>query len=344
MARCIALDLGTTYTRIYTPEEGVVLRCPSAAAIDSSTHEVVAVGNKAKKMLGRTPDDILAYRPIKGGVVSDFEVTASMLDTYFTQKRLRSTFSRPIVLLATPYRLTEVEQLAVQNAVIEAGAKDVPHVPSIFAAAAGAGLNVRSPRGCMILNIGGGITEAAIISSGGIVNVRAAKMAGERLDFAITNYMKNARGLIIGDATAESLKVNLASMSSAPEDDRGSMIVSGLRTSTGMAVSETVTSAEIREAITSSVESISRIALMALENVPPELAADIYRYGLMVSGGTAMIPGIAEAISRCTHLRVTVARDPLDCVINGLARIMKNPRLWQGGSELEERLRRNRLF
>ncbi len=341
MARCIGLDLGTAYTRICTPEEGVILRRPSAAAIDSQTHEVIAVGAEARRMIGKTSEGILAYRPIKDGVVSDFEVTALMLDSYFTQKKLRSTFYKPVVLLATPYRITEVEKLAAENAVLEAGARDVPQVPAIFAAAVGAGLRVTSPQGCMVLNIGGGITEAAVISSCGIVNALSARMAGERLDVAIVSYMLNRRHLRISDSAAEALKMKIGSAD--PRLDRGSMTVCGLKSDEGLAAALNVSSREICEAITPSIENIARIALLTLEGVQPEISADIHNYGLMLTGGCAVIPGMAAAISRCTGLRVTVAKDPLDCVINGLNRIIRTPSLWGGELNLSGRLL-GRLF
>ena len=172
----VGLDLGTAHTRIWTPEGGVILRSPSAAAIDSESHRIVALGADARRMLGKTPAGILAFRPIKDGVVSDFEVTSLMLEAFFTEKQIRSTFRRPSVVMATPYRITEVEQLAAENAVLEAGARAVGQIPAIYAAAAGAGLRVLSPRGCMIVNIGAGTTEAAVISAGGIISAKSVKI------------------------------------------------------------------------------------------------------------------------------------------------------------------------
>ena len=341
MARIIGLDLGTTYTRICTPEQGVILRSPTAAAIDSRTHEVMALGHDARKMMGKTPESILAYRPIKDGVVSDFEVTALMLDAYFMKYRLRSTFHRPTVLLAMPYRITEAEKLAAENAVLEAGARDVPQVPAVFAAAVGAGLRVWSPRGCMVLNVGGGITEAAVISAGGIVNARSVRMAGERLDVAIMNYLVTHRRLQIGDSTAETLKNKIGTADRSIR--RGQMTVYGLNTGTGLAASMNVTSEEVSEAIAPSVDAIARIALLTLEGVQPEISSDIHSLGIMLTGGCAMIPGLARAISRSTGLRVTVAKDPLDCVITGLGRIIAKPSLWSGELDLSGRLS-GRLF
>ncbi len=335
MVRYIGLDLGTAYTRIWTAEHGVVLCSPSAAAIDSQTHEVVALAAEARQMLGKTPENILAFRPIRDGVVTDFEVTSLMLEAYFLNKRLCSTFRRPAVLLATPYRITEVERLAAENAVMEAGAKAVAQLPAIYAAAAGAGLRVTSPRGCMILSVGSGITEAAVISAGGIINARSSKVAGERLDMAIVNYLKSHRGLLVGDATAETLKVRIGAAD--PSIDRGDMQVYGRHIKTGLAAGRTVTTDEICKAISPCLDAIAQIALWALENVPPEISGDVHTFGLMLCGGCALLPGIAGAIARRTGLRVTVARNPLDCVIRGIGMIINRPSLW--GEDLRSKTR-----
>ena len=335
MARLIGLDLGTTYTRIWTQDAGVLLRCPSAAAIDSQTRKLVALGADARQMLGKTPQDILASCPIKEGLVSEFDVAARMVRAMFLNKKLCSTFNRPAVLLATPYRISQVHQLAAENAVIEAGARAVAQIPAIFAAAAGAGLRVASPRGCMILDIGGGLSESAIISLGGIIAARSLKVAGDQLDTAIMKYLKQKRNLVVGAGTAEALRVRIGVCDS--HIDRGSMTVYGRNARTGMASHQEVFSAEICEAITPSLSAIAANAVGLLEEVPPEIASDVYDYGMMLTGGCAVMPGMAEAISRETGLRVTLAPRPRDCVINGLGRILKDPSLW--GTRLEYRLK-----
>lgn len=335
MARMVGLDLGTTYTRIWTQDGGVVLRCPSAAAIDSETHKLVALGAEARRMLGKTPRDILAYRPIKEGLVSEFEVAARMVHAMFLNKQICSTFNRPVVLLATPYRINQVQQLAAENTVFEGGARAVAQIPAVFAAAVGAGLRVSSPRGCMILNMGGGITEAAVISSGGIVAARSIKVAGERFDAAIINYLKQRRNLVVGMPTAEELRIRIGAMDAGI--DRGSMTVYGRNARTGLASRQEVFSSEIVEAITPAVDAVIRGVLSLLEDVPPEISADIYDFGLMLSGGCAETPGLPLALKRATGLRVTVARDPRDCVINGLGRVIRTPALW--GARLEYRLK-----
>ena len=335
MAYMVGLDMGTTYTRIWTQDGGVVLRCPSAAAIDSETHKLVALGAKAKEMLGKTPQDILAYRPIREGLVSEFEVAARMLRAMFRNKQITSTFNRPVVLLATPYRINQVHQLAAENTVFEGGARAVAQVPAVFAAAAGAGLRVSSPRGSMILNMGGGISEIAVISSGGIIAAHSIKVAGERLDSAVISYLKQRRNLIVGDATAEDLRVSIGSCDKSI--DRGSMKVYGRNARTGLASCQEIYSAEIREAITPTLTAIMKGVAAVLEDVPPEIASDVYDFGLMLSGGCAHMPGLADAIRKATGLRVTVARNPRDCGINGLGRLIQHPELW--GGALEYRLK-----
>ena len=335
MARLVGLDLGTSYTRIWVQGRGIVLRCPSAAAIDSQSHEVVALGAEARRMLGKTPEDILAYRPIKDGVITDFEVASRMIGKFFSSKQISSTFNRPVVLLSTPYRITEVERLAVENAVLEAGARAVTQVPAIFAAAAGAGLRVYSPRGSMIVCMGGGITESAVISSGGIISARSLKVAGERFDMAIINYLRNRRDLLVGDTTAEMLKTRLGTADT--RIDRGEMTVYGRNVRTGLASSRSITSAEICEAIMPAIDAVARTVLSTLDTVPPEIAGDVYAYGLMLCGGSALLPGLPAVLARKTGLRVTVAREPLDCVTLGLGRIHEHPTLW--GEPLEYRLR-----
>ncbi len=335
MARMVGLDLGTTYTRIWTQDGGVVMRCPSAAAIDSETHKLVALGVEARRMLGKTPQDILAYRPIKEGLVSEFEVAARMVHAMFLNKQICSTFNRPVVLLATPYRINQVQQLAAENTVFEGGARAVAQIPAVYAAAIGAGLRVNSPRGCMILNMGGGITEVAVISSGGIVAARSIKVAGERFDAAIINYLKQRRNLVVGMPTAEEMRIRIGSADGMA--DRGSMTVYGRNARTGLASRQEVFSAEIAEAIGPALDAVMRGILSVLEDVPPEIATDVYDFGLMLSGGCAEMPGLPAAIRRATGLRVTVARDHRDCVIEGLGRVIKNPTLW--GTRLEYRLK-----
>lgn len=333
MARLVGLDLGTTYTRIWTQDGDVVLRCPSVAAIDGQTRRLVALGAEAHRMLGKTPQDILASCPIKEGMVSEFDVAARMVHAMFLHKKICSTFNRPAVLLATPYRIDQVQQLAAENTVIEAGAKAVAQIPSIFAAATGAGLRVASPRGCMILDIGGGLSEAAVISLGGIIAGRSIKVAGDRFDAAIINYLKQKRNLVVGAPTAESLRVRIGVCDT--HIDRGNMTVFGQNARTGLGSRQEVFSSEICEAITPAVSAIANTAMTILNDVPPAIAADIYDYGIMLTGGCALMPGMPEALARETGLRITVANHPRDSVIRGLGVILRNPEIW--GTPLEYR-------
>ena len=335
MPRLVALDLGTTYTRIWVPGRGVILRCPSAAAIDGQTRKLVALGAEAHKMLGKTPQDILASRPIREGVVSEFDVAARMIHAMFRSTKVCSTFNRPAILLATPYCMDQVQQYAAENTVIEAGARAVGQIPAIFAAATGAKLRVASPRGCMVLNIGGGLSESAIISLGGIIAARSLKVAGDRFDTALISYLKQRRNLVVGPTTAEELRVRIGVCD--PSMDRGSMTVYGSNARTGQASRQEVFSSEICEAITPAVTAIGRNVLSLLENAPPEIASDVYDLGIMLTGGCAAMPGLPQALHRITGLRVTVAEHPRDCVIHGLGRILEHPKLW--GTPLEYRLK-----
>ncbi len=328
MARTIGLDLGTTYTRIWTEDGGVVLRCPSAAVMDTRTHKLVALGAEARKMFGKTPQDIVAYRPIREGLVSEFEVAARMVHELFLNKQICSTFSRPDVLLATPYRINEVQRLAAENTIFEGGARAVTQLPAIFAAATGAGLRVASPRGCMILCIGGGIAEAAVISAGGIIAAQSMKVAGERFDAAVVQYLKHRRNLVIGIPMAEELRIRIGTAD--PRMDRGSMMVYGRNARTGLASQQEVSSREVAEAITPALDAVMRGVRTVLDDVPPEIANDVYDFGLMVAGGCADMPGLTAAIRRATGLRVTIARQPRDCVIHGLGRLIEHPDLWGG--------------
>jgi rod shape-determining protein MreB len=236
---------------------------------------------------------------------------------------LSTLFNRPVVLLATPYRITEVEKLAVENAVFDAGAKAVAEVPAAMAAAAGAGLRISGSRGCMIVDMGGGTTEAAVISSGGMISARSLRVGGERLDMAIVNYLKNHCDLLVGDSTAEMLKLRLGTAD--PTMDRGRLTVYGRNVRTGLAATATVNSRQICEAITPSLDAVSRALLTVLEDVPPEIAGDIFAYGMMLCGGCALLPGLPEFLHSRTGLRVTVAKNPLDCVCLGLGRILEHP-------------------
>lgn len=321
----VGLDLGTHYTRIWKSEEGVVLRCPTAAAIDSRNHHVVALGDEAYRMIGKTPEHILAYRPVSEGLMVDFEVAARMVTGFFDAKRLCTLFRRPLAVLAVPYYMDSVHCLASENAILEAGARAVAVIPGIFAAAAGEGLSVRSSRAHLVLSMGGGITDAAVISSGSVIHARSLRVAGDRLNQTIASYVKNRFGLLISESDAEMLKLRIGTAD--PALDRGSLVIHGRNARTKLAESREVSSRDICEAITPSVEAVARLAVSVLEEAPNELERELYSRGIMLTGGSALLPGLGKALSRKTGLRVVVSENPRDAVVNGLGRIAEHPEL-----------------
>ncbi len=329
MPKHVGLDLGTSNTRMFIKGKGIILRSPTVVTVDKNKDVVVALGSDAKKMIGKTPSNMEAYRPIRNGVVADFEVTALMLHEFFLRTEALSLFNRPVVLVSTPENCTEVEKLAVENAIFAAGAKAVGMVGSSMAAAVGAGLKVNSPRGCMIVDIGGGMTQVAVISSGGIVRSRAVKLAGEKLDAAIINNLRMKKDLYVGEMTAELLKVRLGT--ALPETNRGLLDVSGRNEKLKCAQTVRIGSEDIYNAIHIALEAICRTITSVLESTPPELASDISDFGIMLVGGGANINGIAELINKKTGLRVTTAKNPMDCECIGIARLIEKPSIIPGG-------------
>jgi rod shape-determining protein MreB len=280
-------------------------------------------------MIGKTPSNMEAYRPIRNGVLADFEVAALMIHEFFVKYEALSLFNRPVVLVSSPENCTEVERLAVENAIFAAGAKAVGTVSSTIASAIGAGLNVNSPKGCMIVDIGGGMTQVSVISSGSIVKSRSVKLAGEKLDNAIINYLRTRRDLFIGEVSAEMIKVRIGS---AIEDaDRGLLDVSGRNERLKCAQTIRVGTEDVYDAIHVALEAICRTILSVLDSTPPEIAGDIYDYGLMLVGGGANIHGIAELIKSKTKLRVTVAKNPMDCECIGIGKLIERPGLLSSG-------------
>ena len=329
MPKHIGLDLGTSNTRMFIRGRGIVLRSPTVVTVDKNKDAVIALGSEAKKMIGKTPSNMEAYRPIRNGVVADFEVAAMMIHEYFVRTEVLSLFNRPVVLLSTPENCTEVERLALENAVFSAGAKAVGMVKSSIAAAVGAGLRINSPRGCMIVDIGGGMTQVAVISSGGIVRSKAVKIAGDKFDNAIINNLKSKKDMFIGEVTAELLKVRLGS--AIAESGRGMLEVSGRNERLKCAQTIRVTSDDIYGAVHAALEAICRTITGVLESSPPEIAGDISDFGIMLVGGGANIHGIDEFISSRTGLRVTVAQSPMDCECIGLGRLIEKPSIIPDG-------------
>lgn len=329
MPKHIGLDLGTSNTRMYIKGRGIILRSPTVVAVDKHEDCVTALGSEAKRMIGKTPSHIATFKPIQSGVIADYEVAAMMIHEYFTRTEALSLFNRPVVLASTPGKCTEVERLALENAIFEAGAKAVGMVKSPIASAIGAGLKINSARGCMIVDIGGGMTQAAVLCSGGIVTSKAVKLAGDKLDGAIVNYLRNRRNLYIGDVSAEMIKVRIGSAVSGV--DRGILEVSGRNETLKCAQTIRVATADIYNAIHIALEAICRTITNVLETTPPEIASDISDYGIMLVGGGANIFGISNLITQKTGLRVTVAKNPMDCECIGIGKLIEKPSLLPDG-------------
>ena len=318
----IGIDLGTANTLVYVRDKGVVLREPSVVAINSETREVVAVGEEAKRMLGRTPMNINALRPMKDGVIADFEITEAML-RYFIQKVNKSMrFVPPRVVVAVPSGITEVERRAVKESAIHAGAREVRLLQEPVAAAIGVGLPIDEPTANMIVDIGGGTTEVAIISLSGVVFSKSIRVGGDELDAAIVNYMKRAYNLMIGERTAEEIKMRVGSAS--PLEEELTMEVKGRDSVAGLPKTLHISSQEIREALADTINSIIELVRSALERCPPELSADLVDRGFVLAGGGALIRNLDRLLSDATGLPVFVADDPLSAVANGTGVVLQN--------------------
>ncbi len=329
MPKHIGLDLGTANTRMYVKGKGIILRSPTVVTVDKESERVVAIGREAKTMIGKTPSNMEAFRPIRNGVVADFEVATLMIHEYLVKTESLSLFNRPVVLVSTPENCTEVERLAVENAIFAAGAKAVGAIGSSIASAIGAGLKVNDHRGCMIVDIGAGMTKVAVISSGRIIKSRAIKLGGDKLDGAIINNLLSRRNLFIGEISAEMIKVRIGS--AIDSVDRGIAEVSGRNEKLKIAQSIRISTAEVYGAIHTALEAICRTITSVLESSPPEIAGDISNYGIMLVGGGANIFGISELITKKTGLRVTVARSPMDCECVGIGKLIEKPALLQDG-------------
>lgn len=311
----IGIDLGTANTLIYVKGKGIVLREPSVVAITRYNKEVHAVGYDAKEMVGKTPDNIIAVKPLKDGVISDYKMTYEMIRR-FLQKVLKSgAFTKPRVVACVPSGVTEVERRAVEEAVIQSGAKEVYVVEESMAAAVGANMNVADPLGNMVLDIGGGTSEAAVISLGAIVTAKSVRVAGNAFDEAITNFIKKKHNLLIGERTAEEIKIGIGSVYKVEEES--TMEVRGRDCLTGLPRNIVVTSEEIREALMEPIEVVIDAIKVTLENTPPELSADIVIQGITLTGGGAYLRGLDKLIAERTLLPVKIAEDALECVAKG---------------------------
>ncbi len=315
----IGIDLGTANTLICVRNKGIVIREPSVVAVSvkGSAQHVVAVGNEAKQMIGRTPGSITAVRPVKDGVIADFQMTADMLRQFIKQALSGAPFSRARVMICISSGVTEVERKAVHDAAISAGARYVSLIEEPMAAAIGAGMPVVEPQGNMVVDIGGGTTEVAVISLGDIVCSRSIRVAGDMMDDAIVQYTKRKYNLLIGERTAEEIKIAIGS--AAPYVGEGALDVRGRNLIDGLPKNVEISSEDIREALSDAVQQIVDTVCATLEKTPPELAADILDNGIVLAGGGALLRGIDRRLADATGMPVRVAENPLDCVVTGTA-------------------------
>lgn len=319
----MGIDLGTANCLVYLKSKGIVLTEPSVVAIQSDTNKVLAVGEEAKRMIGRTPGNIIAIRPMKGGVIADFDITQAMLG-YFIEKSVgqRNPFLRPRVVISVPTGVTAVEERAVREAAVQAGAKDAFLIEEPMAAAVGAGLPVHEPTGNLIVDIGGGTTEVAVVSLGGIVTSKSVRIAGDNMDEAIMQHLKRNYNLLIGERTAEEIKINLGSaLWEGPETSyevRGRDLISGLPKN------QAISSGEINSALSEVVSAIIEAIKVCLERTPPELASDIMDKGIVLAGGGSLLRGIDQLISMETNMPVYVCEEPLSAVARGTGKVLEN--------------------
>lgn len=320
----IAVDLGTSNTVIYVRGEGIVLNEPSVVAVEPSTSKVKGIGLEAKRMLGRTPDGIHAVRPLKDGVIADFDVTEKMLRYFLESIIQKHVFKvKPKVIVCVPSGITEVEKRAVRDSAHSAGAKEVYMVAEPMAAAIGVGLPVETPTGNMVIDIGGGTTEIAVIALSGIVSDTSIRTGGDELDQAIVQFMRKNYNLLIGEPTAEVIKIQIGS--AAPVDGEKEMEAKGRDLVSGIPKVVRIHSSEVREAIQEPVQQIVDAVRRALEITPPELASDIVDRGIVMAGGGSLIRGLDVVLSQETSLPIRIDEDPLTCVVRGTGRILEDP-------------------
>lgn len=329
----IGIDLGTANTIVIVKGKGIVVREPSVIAKEKNTNKVVAVGNEAKKMIGRTHGKIITIRPMRDGAIADYENTTLMLNDYINQAKKQSIFSsKPRIVVCVPSGVTSVEKRAVIDAVIQAGAREVVPIEEAFAAAIGAGLPVWESTGSMVVDIGGGTTKAAIISLGGIVISQSISEAGDEMDQTIMNYVRKTYNLIIGEHTAEQIKIEMGQSETEEEEEEdifkrnvnGNKEIRGRDLLTGLPKSVEISDYEVREALSDTIHAIVELVRATLEQTPPELAADILERGIVLTGGGAMLRGLNEILIVETKIPVFIADNPLDCVVNGTAEVFKN--------------------
>lgn len=319
----MGIDLGTANTLVYVKGKGIVLSEPSVVAINSVTRKTLAIGSEAKLMIGRTPGNIIAIRPLKDGVIADFDVAQTMLKELIEKVTKKSAFTSPRIIVCYPSGVTEVERRAIEDTAKFAGAREVVLMEEPMAAAIGAGLPVGEPTGSMIVDIGGGTTEVAIISLGGIVTSKSLRVAGNELDQAIMAYIKKEFNLMIGERTSEQIKMELGSAYKI-DDEEITMDIKGRDIITGLPKTVTVSEDQIRESLKEPVYAIIESIKTTLEKTPPELAADIMDQGIMLAGGGAFLKGLDVLINKETNMPVHIAESPLDCVVLGAGKALDN--------------------
>ena len=324
LSRDMGIDLGTANTLVYVSGKGIVLQEPSVVAIDQDQKTSIAVGEEAKRMLGRTPSNVIAMRPLRDGVIADFETAELMLKHFIRRVHEGKALVSPRIVIGIPSGVTGVERRAVIEAAAQAGARDVRLIDEPVAAAIGAGLPVSEPTGNMIVDIGGGTTEVAVLSLQGTVLSESVRVAGDELNDAVTQYMKKVHNLVIGERTAEDIKIKLGSAYPSEDDNEATMEVRGLHLLSGLPRIVAVKAAEIRESLTEPLSIIVEAVKRTLERTPPELAADIIDRGIMLAGGGALLKGIDTLISHETGIVTHIAAEPLCCVVLGTGRVLEN--------------------
>lgn len=321
----IAIDLGTANTVVYVRNKGIVLNEPSVVAVRAYTNVVLAAGKSAKEMLGKTPENIVASRPMRDGVIANFELTESMLRHFIRAVHDdRMTLIRPRMVIGVPSGITQVELRAVEETAKQAGAREVYTILEPMAAAIGAGLPVQEPSGNMIVDIGGGTTEVAVISLKSVVFCKSVRVGGDAMDRAIVQYVKRKYNLLIGERTAEEVKIEIGSALVDAELSKQAVKVKGRDLVTGVPKTITLSSQEVNEALLETVSSIVDVIRVALENTPPELSSDLVDKGIVMAGGGSLLRGLGHLVSKETGLPVRVAKDPLFCVVNGAGKTIEN--------------------
>lgn len=318
----IGIDLGTANTLVFLRGQGIVLNEPSVVAIEVSSKKVLAVGKEAKEMVGRTPGEIMAIRPLKDGVIADFEITEKLLSDFIRQVVRHRYLMKPRIVISVPSGITEVEKRAVRDSAENAGAREVFLIQEPMAAAIGVGLPVHLPSGSMVIDIGGGTSEIAVIALDGIVNNISIRIGGDEMDEGIMLYLKKNYNLLIGERTAEKIKIEIGS--AYPPEEEESMEIKGRDLVAGIPKTMKISSVQVREALSEPIDAIIEAVRQALEETPPELSADILDKGIVVTGGGALLKGLDKRLREETNLPINIAEDPLTCVVRGTGKVLED--------------------